>query len=158
MAKTEKSEMVEVDGEDLKSLVKSVGQLAETQAGTFRKIRVHEAKFPTPWNPSGERRTLKLKPASVSQNGGRINPVMLSDEEITLINQLKPGLYNKKKWRVVRRRDKSIDIQYPNASLEARFELKGEAGNFAGMLKRIVLEQEAQEQRRKLGEPEDDDE
>lgn len=148
---------VEIDGEDLKSLVKSVGQLAESQSSGFRKIRVHEAKFPTPWNPSGERRTLKLKPASFSQNGARINPALLSDEEITLINQLKPGVYNKKKWRVVRRRDKSLDLQYPNESLEARFELKGEAGNLAGMLKMIITEQEAQERRRKAGEPEDDE-
>lgn len=148
----------EVDSEDLKSLVRSVGQIAENQKSEFKKIRVHEAKFPTPWNPSGERRTLKLKPTSVSQNGGRLNPALLSDEEITLINQLKPGLYNKKKWQVIRKRDKSIDIRYPNASLASRFEMQSTAGSLAGMLRLIVTEQESQEARRKSGEPEDDDE
>lgn len=153
-----KAKADEVSSDDIKSLVKSVAQIADNQP-KFRKLGIHETKFPTPWNPTGERRTLKMKPAAFFQNGARVNVAMLSDEEITLINQLKPGLYNKKKWQVVRKRDKSLHLHYPNATLEHRFDLNIQAGGqFAGMLKLIVTEQEAQEQRRKQGMDDDDEE
>lgn len=143
--------------ETLKDLVGAVKSLAEAQQSTFKKIPVHLAKARTPWNPSGERRTVKLKPTAVYQNGARLNPVMLSDEEITLLNQVKPGRYNKNKWEVVRRRDKSIDIRFANKSIEQRMEMKGEAVTLTGMLQKILIEQEAQAQRRKRGEIEEDD-
>lgn len=147
----------DVSNEDIKSLVKSVAQIAENQP-KFRKLGIHETTFPTPWNPSGERRSLKLKPTALFQNGARVNPAMLSDEEIELINQLKPGLYNKKKWQVVRKRDKSLHLHYPNATLEHRFDLNIQAqGQFAGMLRLIITEQEAQEQRRKNGLDDEDE-
>lgn len=138
--------------EELKALIKGVTDIAESNKVKFEKIPVHLAKFPTPWNPSGERRTVRLTAPNLFQNGARLNPVMLNEEEITLANQLKPGLYNHKKWQVVKRRDGSMDVRYPNAALEDRFEIKGQAGNFAGILKMIITEQESQAQRRRAGE------
>jgi hypothetical protein len=147
-----------IDTGTLRDLIGSMKDLAESTRKE-RKISVAEASKATPWNPSGKPRTVKLKPPAVYQNGARLNPVMLSDEEVTLLNQLKPGVFNHKKWVVRKRRDKSLDIQYPNKTIEARMELKGEAGNLSGMLRKILTEYEAQQERKKRGEfIEDDDE
>lgn len=141
--------------DDVKDLLGSVKSLAESTAAK-RKIGIAEASKVTPWNPDGGPKK-RLKVTAFYMNGARVNPVMLTNEEIDLINQLKPGAFNKKKWVVRKRRDKSIELQYPNKSVEHRIELRGEAGNLAGMLKKILTEHEAQLEKRRRGEFEDDE-
>jgi hypothetical protein len=150
---------VSVGTEALKDLTSAVKTLAETQA-LGKKTPLHQVKVVTPWDPTGVRKqpAKRLKAPAVFQNGARLNPIMLSNEEMDLINQLKPGRYAKRRIEVVRRRDKSIDIRYPNRTIEQRLELKGVARNLTELLKVILIEQEAAEKRRKAGEIDDEDE
>ena len=122
-----------------------------------KQVPFHEAKFVTPWNPSGEPRTVVLKFPFFYQNGGRVNPDLMTDDEISLVNQLKPGRYFGGKWEVRKRRDKSLDLIYPNGTIAARMDLAREAGSITGMLQRILTEQEARADRRRKGQFDEDD-
>lgn len=144
-----------IETETLKDLVKSVKSLAEAQESTRQKT-VLEITENSPFNNPGNPRTAKLK-GKFFQNGTQINPAFLTQQETVLLNQLKTGSYNHKKWQVTRRRDKSIDLRYPNKTIEQRMENKGLARNLEEMLKLIITEQEAQAKRRSAGEIEDDD-
>jgi hypothetical protein len=148
MAAEEKSDfhaLVEVLAEDVRDRKAS------------KQVPIGKAKIRTPWNPSGNPRKVKLKFKQLYQNGSRVNPDMMSEEEISLVNQLKPGRYNKRKWEVVKRRDKSIDIRVPNKTLQQRMTLKGEAKDFAAIVQKILLEQEEQATRKAKGLPDEDD-
>lgn len=139
-----------------KGLVDSIREIAQsTQRG--RQLTVGEAKNRTPWNPTGEPLKVWLKAPAVFMNGARLHPSMLSEEEITLLNALKPGLYNKKKWTVTLRRDKSIDIGYSNKTVKHRLELAREAPSLSDMCRKILTEAEARDKRRKAGEVDEDE-
>ena len=140
------------------SLVDSMRQLVEDgKAG--RQQKLHETLVVTPFDPQGSiggRRKVKLKYSAVYMNGARLNPVLMHDEEIGLVNQIKkPGLYNKRKWEVVRQND-SLEIHYKNRTFEQRMELKGDAPTFAAMCRVILAEQEERELKRRRGEPIDE--
>ncbi len=127
-----------------------------------RKKNVNEVLVKTPWDPEGSLggiRKLQLKWEHVYMNGSRITPELLHDEEIELLNQLKKsGRYNKGKWGVsVRKHDRTVDISYYNKSVEQRLELTRDAGNLAGMIRKILIEQEARDNARKRGEDYDED-
>lgn len=133
---------------------------------------IDEVMVITPFDPTGSvggERAHKLRWEHVYQNGGRLDPALLHDEEIDLLNQLKKsGRYNKGKWGVsVRKHDRTIDISYYNKSVEQRMDLSREAREgagagagtgFAGMLRNILMEQESRDERRKKGLDEFDDE
>lgn len=157
MAEAQKpQEKIEVTPTAFQGLVDSIREIAEsTQRG--KQVPVHQAKFRTPWNPTGEPVKVKLKYPAVFMNGARLNPRMLTAEEIELLNQVRPGLYNKKKWAVTVRRDKSIDIGYSNKTVQQRLELAREAPSLADMCRRILTEAEARDQRRKAGQVDDDE-
>jgi hypothetical protein len=144
-----------VDTETLKDLVRGVKDLAESQNAARQKTAL-EIEEDSPFNNAENRRTAKLK-KDFYQNGIRINPNFLTQQETVLLNQLKTGQYNHKKWQVKRRRDGSIDLRYPNKTFEQRMENKGIAVNLEAMLKLIITEQEAQAKRRKAGETDDED-
>ena len=146
-------------------LAAMLGQLqamnAETQKRQVKSI--DEVMVITPFDPKGHIggvRETPLKWEHVYQNGGRIDPALLTDEEIELLNTLKKsGKYNKGKWGVsVRKHDRTVDISYHNKSVEQRMDLSREAREnvqaktgFAGMLKNILLEQESRDERRRKG-------
>src|SRR5690606_13275297 len=89
-----KQETVSTD--TLAELTGAIKALADQ--GRRKQVPVHQYTPQTPWNPSGTKRRVKLKHPAVFQNGARLNPMMLSDEEIELLNRLRPGVYNRKKW------------------------------------------------------------
>jgi hypothetical protein len=157
MAEPQKSsEQKFVTEETFKGLVDSIREIAEsTQRG--RQVPAHQARQRTPWNPTGEPLKVRLKAPAVFMNGARLHPKMLSEEEITLLNALKPGLYNKKKWTVTLRRDKSIDIGYSNKTVKHRLELAREAPSLSDMCRKILTEAEARDKRRKAGEVDEDE-
>lgn len=140
-------------------LLGGVQELVE-QGKRGRQVPFHEATFKTPFNPDGKRERPKLKFPHFYQNGARCNPKLMTDEEIRLANQLKPGRYFNGKWEVRRRNDKSLELRYPHSTIAHRMDLKFESGgNMASMLQKILVEQEAREQARKSGRvlAEDDD-
>jgi hypothetical protein len=119
-----------------------------------RDVTVNELKAKTPWNPTGERRTKKY--AKFYQNGALLDHDKMTQEELDLFSQIRPGRYHGRAWEVIRRRDKSLDLRYRNAQLSDRMELKGIAPNLVTMLQQILTEQEAQAERRKRGEYDDE--
>jgi hypothetical protein len=102
------------------------------------------------------KRAVKLK-QPFYQNGVMVKLEQLTDEQVELINQLKPGRYNHRKWEIVKRRDRSIDFRYPNKTVEQRMQIAAQAGSLTGMLQIILTEAETQKARRKAGEDLDDD-
>lgn len=152
-------EVVTVEAETLKDLVQSVRDIADVGQRN-RQLTVAEIDWVTPWNPTGKKNRLKLR-VPMYQNGARIDEDRVTEDEIALLNQIKPGRYNNGKWAVVRRQDKSLDFRYPNKSVEQRFELmalsKGQG--ISGLLKVVIDEHAARLERKKAGilEEEDDD-
>jgi len=137
------------------TLVTGVAALVKAQNEKIRDVPITEIRPITPWNPTGERRTKKYK--KFYMNGALLNPDLMSVEELDLFAQLRPGRYNSRRWEVVRRRDKSLDIRYRNKTFPQRMEMKGDAPALTDMLKKIITEQEAQAERRKRGEYDEDD-
>lgn len=97
------------------------------------------------YNPTGKPRPEYLKYESAFQNGIKINPEFLTNEEISLFNRIKPGRYNDRKWEVVSRDEgeKTIELRYPNKSQEERFDLIQKAPSLVAMLNLILSEQES---------------
>lgn len=130
---------------DLSTLVQSIAKMAnQTENGPVRQVSVAKAKYCTPWNPTGEKKRPKLKRPTY-MSGARLREIMLSSADITLLNQLKAGKYNQKRW-VVTERDggaegSAIDVMIPNKTMEDRIRLKGEAFNLNMLLTKIVAEQ-----------------
>lgn len=143
----------------LGSLLQDVHTLA-TEARATRQLKPHEVKHDTCYNPTGNALP-KMKYARFYQNGSPINVLMMTPEEIELVNQLKPGLYNKKKWRVTKESNHGIGLWYSNKSIAQRTDVAKDARNLTEFLQKILLEQEAQAERKKKGLPaieeEDDD-
>lgn len=131
---------------------------------------IDEIVVKTPYDPEGSLggvRANRLKWEHFFMNGSRVAEEILFDEEIDLLNKLtKSGNYNKGKWGVrVRKHDRTVDISYPNKSVEQRMDLSRESREglnvktgLAGMLKHILMEQESRDDRRRRGLDEFDDE
>ncbi len=98
------------------------------------------------FNPSGKPRKENLKYEAVFQNGYKVNPEFMTDEEIALANRIKPGRYNDRKWEVIVREDgeaRSLEIRYPSKSQEDRFDLMLKAPSFVQMATQILAELDA---------------
>lgn len=117
-----------------------------------RRKGMHEIVHDTPWwDGKAPRSTLTRQ---FFQNGNPVNDTVLSNEEIDLINQLKPGLYAKKKFRVTDMPGGAIGLWYDNKTLHQRFtiaRIAGDSQGLTGILQTILLEEEAQKARRKKG-------
>lgn len=114
-----------------------------------RRKGVHEVVLNTPfWDGVSPRSVLTR---TFYQNGAPVNDHVLTNEEIDLINQLKPGLYHKKKWRVSREGTEGIGLWYDSKTLQQRFDIAGAAKGrgLAGILQDILLEREEQDARLK---------
>ena len=148
----------DVSTSDLAAVVGILAEEAQERRDS-KQVPVSLAKLPTPFNPEGVAvRKVKLTWKYVTQNGARMNPELLRDREIELLNQVRPGTYHGKKIQVLKRRDKSIDIRYANKSFEQRMDFKNYARDMTELLEKILTEQEAQKQRRASGQFVDDDE
>ena len=95
----------------------------------------------TPWSPKDGSPRLKLK-RKMYQHGIPINPEMVTNEVIELLNKIKPGLYCDNWVKVVRRRDKGVDIDYPVRTAAQRLKLVNQFGirDFKELLQRIITE------------------
>jgi hypothetical protein len=131
-------------------IAQAIKQLADNQP--VRKKKFHEVVHDTPWwDGKSPRSVLK---ADFYQNGNPVNESVLSNMEIDRINQLKVGVYAKNKFRVTKMPNQGIGLWYDNKSLTQRFgiaRLAGEGQGLTGILELILLEAEAQKDRRKRG-------
>lgn len=106
-----------------------------------RKKTAAERKPKTPWTPKDGSPKLKLR-RKVYQHGLLIDPDMETNETIELLNQIKPGRYLDGWVKVVRRRDRGIDIDYPIKTAAQRLRLVNQFGirNFNELLQRCIDE------------------
>jgi len=135
------------DDLDNRTLIESIAKIANTLAdGPTRQIPLAKYKPVTPWNPTGEKNRPKLK-RTVFMGGSRLRESFLSSEEIELLNQIKPGKYNGRRWTIVETdgdtEGGTITILVPNKTPEDRVRLKGEVRDLTELCKKIIAEQNA---------------
>jgi hypothetical protein len=130
-----------------------------------RMLKVHEIEHSTHFNPDIRKYRIR-KWSAFYQNHARVAEPHLSPRDIELIDQLKPGKYNHKKWEVVRTQDDGVSINYNNKTTAQRFEIARETSanrkpgysGLTSMLEMIVTEREAQDAAKKRrGYAEDDE-
>ena len=111
----------------------------------IQKKTVADRKKRAPWTPPEGVARVKAKRAFF-QHGIPIcvpgNDPRLFNEEIELLNQIKPGYYCEGVVKVTLRRDRGIDIDYPIKTASQRLRLVNSFGvtNLASLLRRIIDE------------------
>jgi len=154
-----KEKMIEQNDEEIDSIVATKPGIDERLAAAIEKlveIQEHQptpqipmakAKHVTPWNPTGkhdwQRPRLRCR---VFMNDRPLTEGRLNEEEIKLINQLKPGRYNNRKWTVVEHDnggEANLYFYIPNKTSEERAEYQKLGGmrGLAALLELIVAEQ-----------------
>lgn len=105
------------------------------------RITIANRKRNTPWTPKDGVPKLRLK-RPLYQHGMEVLEDRLTNEQIELANQLRPGLYCDNYIKVIRRRDKAIDITYPVKTSPQRLKLVTDYGirNFTELLSTCVTE------------------
>lgn len=108
------------------------------------KKNMFNRKPNTPWSPKDGSRKLKLK-RKMYQHGLLINEDTVSNDEIDLLNKVRPGLYCDGNVRVYRRRDRGVDIDYVIKTAAQRLRLVNQFGirNLSELLLRCISEAEA---------------
>jgi hypothetical protein len=94
----------------------------------------------TPWTPKDGSPKLKMK--RKFYHHGILIGDNVSNEEIALLNKLRPGSYMGGFVRVIRRKDKGLDIDYPVKTSSQRLKLLNEFGiySFEVLLQRCIDE------------------
>lgn len=96
----------------------------------------------TPWTPKDGSPKIKLR-RKFYQHGLLIDPDMMSNEDISLMNQVKPGVYMNGHMKVIRRRDKGINLTYPVSTAAQRLKLNQfGVTSFSSILRRCIEESE----------------
>jgi hypothetical protein len=100
---------------------------AAIQAARPEKKNPFNRKVGTPWTPKDGSKKLKLK-RKIYQHGLPIDEDIIDNEEIALLNQLRPGLYLDGVVKVNRRKDRALDISYPMKTSAQRLKLINQFG------------------------------
>lgn len=122
--------------------------LANALAGALQVIKPKEKvtaagrKPRTPWTPKDGSGKLKLK--RKMYHHGILLENRLTNDEVELLNKIKPGTYCDGWVSVVRRKDKGLNIDYKVRTASQRLKLVNEFGirNFKELLERLILEAE----------------
>lgn len=140
MAKV-KQEQVEVAKEaGTSEIVKALVEAIELTRPVVKKTAATRKKN-TPWTPKDGSVKPKLR-RKIHQHGINLNAERLSSDEVNLLNKLKPGTYCDGHIKVNRRKDRSIDIDYPVKTASQRLRLINDFGivSFKGLLEKLVEE------------------
>lgn len=97
----------------------------------------------TPWTPTDGSPKLKLR-RKMTQHGMILDPDMLHNSTIELLNKLKIGTYMNGTVRVTKRKDNGIDFTYPVKTAAQRLRLVNQFGitDLDSLLRRCVMEAE----------------
>lgn len=111
------------------------------QTKPIEKKNAINRKKGDPWQPKNGEAKLKLK-RKMYQHAIPLDPDMFHNEEIDLLNNLKPGRFMDGWVQVIRRKDKGIDIDYPIKTAAQRLKLVNQFGirNFRELVARCVEE------------------
>ena len=106
-----------------------------------KKKTIFTRKKNTPWTPKSGEPKLSLK-RKLYQHSLPIRDKFLTNEQIDLANKIRPGTYCDGFVKVLRRRDKGIDIDYPVKTASQRLRLMSQfrISTFTDLLKTIVDE------------------
>ena len=124
----------------INELAKALVQAIEITKPVAKKTTTTRKKG-TPWTPKDGSPKLKLK--RKSYHHGLLMENRLSNDEISLLNKIKPGTYCDGWVQVIKRKDKGINIDYPIKTSSQRLKLVNQFGirNFKELLERIIDEQ-----------------
>jgi hypothetical protein len=94
-----------------------------------------------PWEPKDGTKKPKLRRV-MYQHGLELLETSLHKEEIELLNKIKAGSYCGGFVRVIKRKDRSLDIDYPIKTASQRLKLVNQFGirDFKELLQRIIDE------------------
>lgn len=148
------SEGGEISTEAQQSLANALITAIEATRPPAKKT-VFTRKKGDPWQPKDGSEKLKLR-RKMYQHGIELNANQLHNEQIELLNKLKPGIYCGGHVRVIKRRDRSLDVDYPIKTASQRLKLINAFGirSFTDLLKRLVDEAA---QPKMYADPEDDE-
>lgn len=107
-------------------LVESLRQAIELTRPTVKKTISTRTKS-GPWAPKDGSPKLKLK-RIMYQHGLKIEEDRVSNQEIELLNKVKPGVYCDGNVRVVRRKDRGVNIEYSVKTASNRLKLINDYG------------------------------
>lgn len=98
-------------------------------------------KTRTGYEPKDGSPKIKLK-RKIFQHGMEVDPDRLYNEDLELLNKLKPGKFMGGHVQVIRRRDKGLDIQYPVKTAAQRLRLVNSFGirDFRELIARCIEE------------------
>jgi len=128
-------------------LAKAIVQAIQASQPVQKKT-ISTYKPNNPWLPKDGSPRLQLKRKSYHHGiplGDKDDSGRLTNEEIGLFNQLRPGTYCEGYVKVVRRRDKGIDIDYPIKTASQRLRLVNQFGirSFSELLQTCITQAEA---------------
>lgn len=128
------------------AVIEAIKSLVPQQQVSFAKFTTKSS-----FNPTGKRRTMKR---ICYQNGYRCNVKTLFDEEIALIERLKPGRYINNLVTVTLERnpdggEDKVYIHYSNSTPDQRMNFKNYVRSFVSLLRKCVNESDARVAARK---------
>lgn len=126
----------------------TIEQMVEAFTGAIEQTRplqkktILNRKKGGPWVPKDGSPKLKLRRTHF-QHAIRMSEENLSNEEIALLNKIRPGAYCDGNVKVILRKDRGIDIDYPIKTASQRLRLVNQYSivGLASLLQRIVDEQ-----------------
>lgn len=117
------------------------------EAQPIPQVPLGKAKIVTPWNPQGKPETARPKLTRKTwMNGHPCSEMMMTEEEIRLMNQLKPGKYQDKRWVVVHSDgdgESEMFLYIPNKTLSDRVAVQEKARSITEICQLIIAEQKA---------------
>jgi hypothetical protein len=120
---------------------------ATNATGPIKQIPLTKYRGKTATNPTGERESRRPQMVrTFYQNGSAIQLWQITDKDVALLNQIRPGFYIGDRVQVVERAGdgkqtlRPLDITYNNQTADQRFENKNEWRNFTELLTRLVAE------------------
>jgi hypothetical protein len=136
-----------------------IDQLAQALVTAIEATRPPAKKTPanrkkgSPWHSDNKPKLRRV----MYQHGIEINWDQISAEEVELLNKVKAGTYCEGFIRVIKRKDRSIDIDYPIKTASQRLRLINDFGltNLKDICKRLI--EEAADPKKFKGPDEDDD-
>lgn len=138
----EKVDQARSESVSTKELIQALVSAIETTRPTVKKTpNTRTAK--TPWTNKDGSPKSKLK-RKAHQHGIILDPDMLTNEQIDLFNKLRPGVFLEGHVKVVRRKDRGIDIDYPVKTAAQRLRLVNQFGirDLNELLQRCIAESE----------------
>ena len=118
---TDQSEASVTQSELAKALIQAIETTRPQTKNPFNR------KVGTPWTPKDGSPKLKLK-RKMYQHGMPLTEPILSNDEIELMNQLRPGVYMDGIVKVNRRKDRGLDISYQIKTASQRLRLVNQFG------------------------------